>query len=311
MKGQYPDMVKGSTTRTTPLMLGDKNMENKTKIAIAAIAFVMVAITAYAACTVYDDHDGTNDYSVVIDNPGDNIYAIGAPMCVSNIPIGYHFDHWSGSDGNNYQPGDIITLSPEMPSITLTAVFAIDTFTVTWQNYNGTVLETDTVDYGTTPSYSGSTPVKASTECYDYTFCGWFPWVGNIYYDMTYVAQFYATPVTYGVTFNEGVNTTITGNATATYGTDYTFTVSADNGAPNSLIAVSVTIGGVDHDATYVNGHGHGNSYYLIDGDAIIGDISITTSPIYEYTVTYDVNGHITSETYWSNGDQDIIVNEI
>ena len=287
-------------------------MNKNTKIGIFAIALCLAGAATYCVDSVYDNQNDSQDYSVIIDNPGDMIYTVGAPMCVSNIPIGYHFDYWSGSDGNNYQPGDTITLTPETPSITLTAVFAIDTFTVTWNNYNGTTLETDTVDYGTTPEYNGATPVKPSTSQYDYTFCGWFPWVGNIYWDTTYTAQFYATPVTYAVTCMDGLNTTITGNATATYGTDYTFTVSADNGAPDSLLAVLVTIGGIDYTATYIDPPGFGHDpYYVIDGDDITGDITIITSPIYEYTVTYDTNGHINMETYWSNGDCEIEVNDI
>ena len=47
-----------------------------------------------------------------------------------------------------------------------------NTVTITWKNGN-TVLDTDEIDAGNVPSYSGETPVKASDAQYTYTFAGW------------------------------------------------------------------------------------------------------------------------------------------
>ena len=48
------------------------------------------------------------------------------------------------------------------------------TYTVTWKNYDGTVLETDkNVAEGTKPSYDGNVPVKNSDSQYAYSFSGW------------------------------------------------------------------------------------------------------------------------------------------
>lgn len=46
------------------------------------------------------------------------------------------------------------------------------TFTVTFENYDGTVLQTGQYYCGQTPVYSGSTPTKPSDTIYDYTFSG-------------------------------------------------------------------------------------------------------------------------------------------
>lgn len=46
--------------------------------------------------------------------------------------------------------------------------------TITWKNYDGKVLETDTnVPYGSTPVYDGDTPTKPSDDSYDYIFSSW------------------------------------------------------------------------------------------------------------------------------------------
>lgn len=73
----------------------------------------------------------------------------------------------------------------------LTGVFEIATFTVTWKNYDGTILETDTnVEFNTLPVYSGETPTRARDTQYTYAFIGWMPAVEKVTEDVTYVAQF-------------------------------------------------------------------------------------------------------------------------
>lgn len=49
-------------------------------------------------------------------------------------------------------------------------------FTVTWVNYDDTVLEVDeNVKYGTWPSYDGKTPTRESDVQYTYIFDSWTP----------------------------------------------------------------------------------------------------------------------------------------
>lgn len=50
------------------------------------------------------------------------------------------------------------------------ATFKIKTFTIRFLNDDGSVLETQTINYGTTPTYTGETPTKEG-----YAFNGWSP----------------------------------------------------------------------------------------------------------------------------------------
>lgn len=70
--------------------------------------------------------------------------------------------------------------------------YEIPTHTATFKNYNGTVLQTVTVNNGATPSYTGATPTKPKDKQYTYTFSGWSPSLGAITGNTTYTAQFTA-----------------------------------------------------------------------------------------------------------------------
>ena len=76
------------------------------------------------------------------------------------------------------------------------------TYTVTWVDDNGTVLEKDEkVKKDTWPTYDSKTPSKASTKQYTYTFLGWDKELSPVTQDVTYTAVYKKTAVKYKVTF--------------------------------------------------------------------------------------------------------------
>ena len=88
---------------------------------------------------------------------------------------------------------------PNKP-VTVTAEFeAIPTYTVTWNNWDDTELDTDEVEEGATPTYTGTTPEKAQDANYTYTFSGWND--GQTTYGLSDTLPAVSGDVTYTATY--------------------------------------------------------------------------------------------------------------
>ena len=72
-----------------------------------------------------------------------------------------------------------------------TSVLFEQTFTVIWQNFDGTILEKDVgVKLGSLPSYDGATPVREGKANYTYEFKGWSPELTEVTHNVTYTATY-------------------------------------------------------------------------------------------------------------------------
>lgn len=103
----------------------------------------------------------------------------------------YNFKGWSPA------------LTPVTSNITYTAQFKseLKKYTISWHNYDNSLLSSDLCEYGSTPIYFGTTPTKPETETYSYSFKGWTPEVVPVLGDADYVATFEETKKAYTVTW--------------------------------------------------------------------------------------------------------------
>ena len=142
---------------------------------------VVATVTYQRSLTVtFNDWDGTEiDASPVLE--GNDATPPADPT-----REGYHFTGWSGSYHN------------VQSNITLTAQYAINTYTVRFLDYDGTVLKSETVNHG-----SDATPPADPTR-EGYRFTGWQGTYTGIAADTDITATYVeATAVTHFVTFQD------------------------------------------------------------------------------------------------------------
>jgi len=150
--------------------------------------------------------------------------------------------------------------SPAIVAVTGETIYVADfdsvlnRYLITYKNDNGDILFQDSVLYGQTPTYGGTTPTKDSTAQYAYTFKAWSPTETAVTGDATYTATYNSTTNSYIITV-EGENGTTTGAGTYTYGTIVTLTATPNDcykftkwNDENTQASRSITVTG---DATY------------------------------------------------------------
>lgn len=158
--GQYIIYKGGEQTTETITTSGYKLI-----LAPGEGAFIMNANTTHSV--TFKNWDGTTLYETTCQVGNTPTYGAAEPT-----RDGYTFTGWT----------------PALGAITGDTVYTA-TFkglpTITFQNWDGTVLQQSTWSYGATPSYNGATPTKNGAE-----FAGWTPEITTVTGDATYTAIF-------------------------------------------------------------------------------------------------------------------------
>ena len=103
------------------------------------------------------------------------------------------------------------------PAIPAGTPQATKTYTVTWKNADGTVLEVDEgVEAGSTPQYNGATPTKASDGTNNYTFSGWTPTPQAVNSNVTFTAGYSSEAIPQTTVETEPTTTTTQGKTNST-----------------------------------------------------------------------------------------------
>ena len=213
-----------------------------------------------------------NDNGTVLEEDKDAAYGTtpeyngAAPTKQGDEQYSYTFSGWT----------------PEVTAVTgdvtykATYTQSVNTYTVTWQNEDGTVLKTDEVAYNEVPAYVGDTPTKAGDAEHNYTFSGWTPEITPVTGNATYTATFAEGINSYTVIWKNWDGTELEKDEDVEYGTTPEY-----NGAEPVH----------EGDAQYS---------YVFKGwsptvDAVTGDITYTA--VFEQsTNTYAIT--------WKNGDE-------
>ena len=133
------------------------------------------------------------DYGSVIVPPADPTKA------------GYTFTGW----------GSAVPETMPAEDLSFTAQWDVNTYTVTWKQNDGTVIDTTTVAYGEVPTHAA--PTKAADEQFAYTFAEWDPTPVAVTGNATYTATYSTTTNTYTITWKQDDGSVID-STTVAYG---------------------------------------------------------------------------------------------
>lgn len=195
---------------------------------------------------------------------------IVTPTKASTVQYDYSFVGWNSQDGQSTAEAGV--LNNIIADRNVYAAYSATVRSYSVYFYNGTaLLFTDTVLYGSDADYEGSTPTKAQTAQYTYTFAGWNTdssasaadanVTKNIQGERTVYAVFTATVRTYTVRFMNGTTILQTVN-NVPYGGDATYTGSTPihPTAPDDYTFI-----GFDPDGTAITGDTDCRAVYILN----------------------------------------------
>ncbi len=137
------------------------------------------------------NEDGTELQNEELDYGAIPVYSGETPTKDATAQYTYTFSGWDSEIGKVTGAKDY----------TATYSSTVNKYLITFENYNGDELQSSEVEYGQTPSYTGTTPEKHADAEFTYTFSGWSPDVVAVVGAQTYTAQYSSTVNKYIVRF--------------------------------------------------------------------------------------------------------------
>ena len=176
----------------------------KKPVSILLVFMMIVSLFAAVPMTVNAAPPSSDGYALTLyaNNGTDQQYTTGKKrLDITKIsdpsyyqfttPAGKTFRCWNtAADGTGTDYASGSDYIHRYADLTLYAQWG---YTVTWKDWDSTLLKTELLAEGTTPTYDGTTPTKAEDEKYTYTFAGWSPEITAVTGDVTYTAQYTAT----------------------------------------------------------------------------------------------------------------------
>lgn len=142
----------------------------------------------------FKNDDGTTLKTEMVEYNTMPVYTGSTPTKAADAQYTYTYSGWTPALTAATGPTDYIA----------TYSNTLRSYTITFKNYDGTVLATPTVNYGVVPSYNGTTPTKPATAQYSYTYSGWTPTVVSVTENAEYTATYNSTVNKYAIKFING-----------------------------------------------------------------------------------------------------------
>ena len=253
----------------------------KTKFArlITLLALCVTMVMAFVGCgEVYSisfvDYDGAEIKTISVDEGAAVAYSGDEPTRDADAEYTYTFAGWMDENG---------TVLDSFPNATANATYTAkynsvkNSYNVIFKNGDETLYE-ETLEYGTAVVYGGTTPEKAATVQYTYTFAGWTDGTDTYGADeipaltgnATYTAVFTETVNAYQITWSvEGQTSTTTVN----YGAQAAF-----DGTPEKAATAQYSYAFA--------------GWALTEGGEVVDDLTVTGAQTYYAVFTPSVNSY-------------------
>ena len=198
------------------------------------VLFASVLLLALSSCSF--ESNSSNPSNTESTNSSINLYTItwknydGSILEIDNDVEYGSIPHYDGEtptrESDEQYHYSFNQWSPSLKTVTEDAIYTalfdsyVNTYTVTWKNYDGYVLEVDqNVPYGSDPQYDGETPTKSGNSQYSYVFSNWSPKVEEVTGDITYIAEFKPIVNVYTVTWKNYDGSVLEVDEDVPYGT--------------------------------------------------------------------------------------------